>query len=318
MTAASPGPAMTAVDWALLFALSLLWGGAYFFNGVAVLELPTFTIVLARVGGGALTLLLALRLLGHALPRGGRIWVAFFAMALLNNVLPFSLIVYGQAFIASGVASILNATMPVFTVVVAHWLTADEKMTGGRLAGVVIGFIGVAVLMGGEAIFALADGVIGQLACLAAALAYALAAIYGRRFRAMGVAPVAAATGQVIASTVILTPVALFIDTPWRLPTPSLATIGALAGVAVLSTGFGYLAYFRLLASAGAANTSLVTMLIPVSAILLGAAFLGEIVTANQLLGMAIIGLALAAIDGRPLAFLRRGMGGGGRQANKL
>ena len=142
-------------------------------------------------------------------------------MALLNNVLPFSLIVWGQAHIASGVASILNATTPLFTVVVAHWLTSDERITAQRLTGVITGFAGVAIMIGAEAAETLGLDVMGQVACLGAALSYAFAAIYGRRFQALGVKPMATATGQVVMAAVVLTPLALVVDQPWTLPVPS-------------------------------------------------------------------------------------------------
>lgn len=297
---------MTAKEWGLLIFLSLLWGGAYFFNGVAVRELPTFSVVAVRVVGGALTLLIVLRALRLPLPRAPAAWRMFLVMGLLNNVAPFSLIVWGQAHIAAGVASILNATTPLFTVVVAHWLTTDEKLTGAKAVGVVVGFLGVAAMIGGDAVLALGDGVAGQIACLGAALSYAFAAIYGRRFRRMGVAPLAGATGQVTASALVLTPLALAIDRPWTLASPSAEVWGALAGIAVLSTALGYIVYFRLLATAGAGNAMLVTMLIPASAILLAALFLGETLGANHFVGLALIGAGLAAIDGRPVGFLRR------------
>lgn len=291
---------MSPFEWALLLTLAAIWGGAYFFNGVATAELPTFVIVLGRVGGGAIGLLIVLRVIGQALPRDMGMWRAFFAMALLNNVMPFSLIVWGQAHIAAGVASILNATTPLFTVLIAHWLTSDERMSGPRLTGVIVGFAGVAVMIGTDAAETLGADILGQTACLAAALSYAFAAIYGRRFRAMGMAPMTAATGQVVAASVILAPLALMIDQPWSLPQPSLGAVAAIIGLALLCTTLGYLLYFRILATAGATNVSLVTLLIPVTAILLGWMFLDETLAARHWIGMGLIALGLAAIDGRP------------------
>jgi len=302
MAAARPAinKPMTPLEWGLLFTLSIVWGGSYFFNAIAVRELPTFTVVMGRVGLAALILLIAMRALGKKMPTDKKIWAAFFGMALLNNVIPFSLIVWGQAHIASGVASILNATTPLFTVVVAHVLTGDEKLTPGRLAGVVVGLIGVTVLIGGDALRTLGIDVVAQLACLAGALSYAFAGVFGRRFRRLGVTPMATATGQVTASSVLLLPVMAVVDQPWTLPVPNLDAIGALIGVAAISTALGYVLYFRILATAGATNLLLVTFLLPVSAILLGVAVLGEVLSDKHLLGMAFIGLGLAAIDGRP------------------
>lgn len=298
--------AMTAYEWGLLLLLSVLWGGSYFFTGVAVQELPTFSIVVARVGGAAIALILVMRLIGLKLPLTARVWRAFFAMGLLNNVVPFCCIVWGQAHIAAGVASILNATTPLFTVVVAHFLTDDEKLTSGKVAGVVIGIAGVTAMIGGDAVAALGYGVAGQVACLAAALSYAFAAIYGRRFRGLGLNPIAGAAGQTSASTLTLLPLLLIIDQPWSIPMPSAEAWAALAGIATLSTALAYIVYFRLLATAGATNAMLVTMLVPASAILLGVLVLGETLGANHMIGLGLIIIGLGVLDGRPLVFLRR------------
>jgi drug/metabolite transporter (DMT)-like permease len=291
---------MTALEWATLITLAAVWGGAFFFNAVAVKELPVFTIVVARVVLAALVLVAVLKVAGIRMPSDRRVWIAFFGMGLLNNAIPFSLIVWGQQHIASGVASILNASTPLFTVVLAHVLTSDEKLTGGRILGVLAGLAGVAIMIGGDAARALGTNVVAQLACVAAAVSYGFAGIFGRRFRAMGVAPMATAAGQLIASSILLLPMMLMLDRPWSLAAPSLNAIVALIGIATLSTAFAYVLFFRLLATAGASNTSLVTLLIPVSAILLGMIFLGEMLELRHIVGMAMIALGLAAIDGRP------------------
>jgi drug/metabolite transporter (DMT)-like permease len=297
---------MNPLEWAMLIALATVWGGSFFFNGVAVRELPVFTVVVARVTLAALILLVILKLTGEAMPTARRVWAAFFGMGLLNNVVPFSLIVWGQQHIASGVASILNASTPLFTVLLAHVLTRDEKLTTGKLAGVMIGFAGIAMMIGLDALQSLGSGVVAQLACLAGAISYALAGIFGRRFRAMGISPMATATGQVIASSALLLSVMLVVDRPWQLSAPGAATVGAVLGVAAISTAFAYVLYFRILATAGATNLLLVTFLIPVSAILLGIMFLDETLLPKHIFGMALIGIGLAAIDGRPLNALRR------------
>lgn len=290
---------MSGRDWALLLALAVLWGGSFFFNGVAVRELPSFTLVWLRVAIAAAALLAIVRLSGQRMPTAPRVWAAFFGMGLLNNVLPFVLIVWGQHRIGSGLASILNATTPLFTVLLAHVLTRDERLTGPKLAGVVIGFAGAAVMIGPAALRAFGADTMAQLACLAGALSYGFAGIFGRRFRRMGVSPLATAAGQVSASTVLLLPLMLLVDAPWRLPAPGLATWGAVIGIALLSTALAYVLYFRILASAGATNLVLVTFLIPVSAILLGVLFLHEELLGRHIAGMGLIGLGLVAIDGR-------------------
>jgi drug/metabolite transporter (DMT)-like permease len=292
---------MNGAEWGLMILLSVVWGGSFFFNQVAVAELPPLSVVAARVAGAAVILLVVLRALGLRLPRERRIWAAFLMMGLLNNAIPFTLIVWGQTQIASGVAAILNASTPVFAVIFAHFLTADEPLTGRRLGGVLLGLGGVALMIGGSAVEALGGEVVAKVAVLGAAVSYALAGIFGRRFRAMGAAPMATATGQLVMSSLILIPLALLVDRPWTLPMPSGAAIGALAGVAAFSTALAYVIYFRLLSTAGATNLLLVTLLVPVTAILLGVAFLGEGLLPRHVVGMALIGAGLAAIDGRLL-----------------
>ncbi|RXV62716.1 EamA family transporter [Roseovarius sp. A46] len=299
---------MSALEWGMLLALATVWGGSFFFNEVAVRDLPVLSVVVGRVALAALILMAILRLRGERLPRGRRIWVAFACMGLMNNALPFSLIVWGQQHIASGVASILNAATPLFTVLLAHVLTRDERMTGGKISGVLIGFAGVAVMIGMGALRDLGVHVAAQLLCLMAAVSYALAGIFGRRFRGMGVSPMATATGQVIASSLILLPLALIVDRPWGLAPPGIAAIGALIGVATLSTALAYTLYFRILATAGATNLLLVTFLVPASAILLGTLILGEVLLLRHMMGMALIGAGLAAIDGRPWRMLTRAL----------
>ncbi|HEX6121188.1 MAG TPA: DMT family transporter [Dongiaceae bacterium] len=290
---------MGPFDWCLLLFLSLLWGASFFYAAVALKELPPLTIVLLRVAIAALTLHIVLRLVGVRFPWDGKSWRAFFGMGLLNNAIPFCLIVWGQTHVASGLASILNATTPFFTIIVAHFLAADERLTKNRLLGVLIGLVGVVVLIGPQALSGLGKDVSGQLAIVGAAISYAFAGVFGRRFRRMGIPPLATATGQVTASSLLLLPIVLLVDRPWDLAMPGTAVWLAILGTALLSTALGYVVYFRLLASAGAVNLLLVTFLIPPSAIVLGVFLLGEHLQATDFLGMALIGLGLAAIDGR-------------------
>ncbi len=296
---------MGAQEWAMLLILSVLWGGSYFFIGVAVKELPPLTIMMLRVGCAALTLHLVIRLMGQWMPRDPKVWLAFGGMGLLNNVIPQTLIVWGQTQIPSGLASILNATTPLFAVLVAHFFTGDEKMTGKKFAGVIVGFIGVAIMIGPAALSGLGNNIWAQLAILLASVFYAVSGVYGRRFKQMGVTPMMTATGQLTASTLMLTPVALLVDHSWTLTQPSLAAWTAIAGLAILSTALAYLIFFRILASSGATNLLLVTFLIPVSAVFLGSLFLSEQLEAKHFVGMALIGLGLAAIDGRLLALAK-------------
>jgi|SRR6185369_12354487 len=296
-------PKMGATDWLLLLLLSALWGGSFFFFKVLVDALPPFTVVLGRVGFAAVILhawlLIRRDPMPHPISGSPRLWGQFLVMGLLNNVIPFSLIVFGETRISSGLASILNALTPVFGVLAAHLLTANEKLTWARGAGVLLGFAGVAILTGPDSLRAagtVAD-LIGEGACLLAALSYAFAGIYGRRFR--GIPPLKVATGQVTGSTLILLPLVAIFEQPWSLPMPGLAVWFAFGGIALLSTVFAYVLYFRILATAGATNLLLVTFLLPVSAVVLGWAALGEHLAPTAFLGMAVIGLGLACIDGR-------------------
>lgn len=298
---------MRTTDWLLLLFLGLLWGGSFFFAAVALAELRPFTIVLSRVGIAALALWLLMGLLRRRMPRDRASWRAFFIMGALNNAVPFSLIVWGQSHIASGLAAILNAMTPLFAMVLAHLVTVDERLTAGKLVGVLCGLVGVIVVVGPDALGGLGAGVLSEVACLAAALCYACAALFGRRFRRMGIDPFATAAGQVTASTALLLPIALLVDRPWLLPLPGATVWGALLSSALLCTALGYVVYFRLLASAGATNLLLVTFLIPVSAILLGALILGEQLAPRHFLGLALIALGLAATDGRLVACVAAG-----------
>ncbi len=220
-------------------------------------------------------------------------------MGALNNAFPFSLIFWGQTHIASGLASILNATNSLFTVVIAHLLTDDEKMTGAKVAALLAGIAGVGVLIGPSAFAQPNDGLWGGLACLGAALSYAFAGIYGRRFRTMGVAPLDAAAGQVTTSSLLILPIMLSVEQPWNGALPTVTVWAALAALALLSTALAYVLYFRILAAAGATTLLLVTFLIPVTSILLGAVFLQERLEPRHFAGMALIGLGLMVIDGR-------------------
>jgi drug/metabolite transporter (DMT)-like permease len=299
---------MNGTAWALLLALSILWGATFFFWKVLVEHLPPFTVVFGRVGIAACVLILVLAIRGETLPMTRAAWSRFLVMAALNNAIPFALIAYGEIAIASGLASILNATTPVFTVLVAHALTDDEKLTPLRVLGVGLGVVGVVVLVWPDMLpGGLTGNVLGELACLLAAVTYAFAGVYGRRFS--GMPAITAATGQLAAASLLMLPLVLIVDQPWQLPAPPMTTWAALIGTAVLSTAAGYPVYFRLLAVAGATNLLLVTFLLPISTLLLGALFLHEAITPPALTGVALIGAGLAAIDGRlvPRLALRGG-----------
>lgn len=297
---------MSAREWSLLVLLSVLWGATFFFTGVALRELPPFTLMALRVGIAALTLLMVLRAMGLRLPRNAAVWRAFAVMGLINGVVPFSLLMWSQTEIPSALAAILNATTPLSTAVVAHAFTDDEKLTANRIAGVLVGLVGVAVTIGPDALKGFSAGLVAQLAAVGATISYAFGSVYGRTFRRLGVAPLPTATGQMIMASVIAVPIALAFDRAWLLPMPGIETWLAVVAIAVPSTAVAFIVYFRLLATAGATNLVLVTFLIPVSAILLGVLVLGERLDLKHIVGMALIGAGLAVIDGRIFARLRR------------
>lgn len=297
-------------EWAMLLTLSVLWGGSFFFVEIAVRALAPLTVVTLRVGLAAVALWLFAFAAGLKPPRSAKVWVAFAGMGLCNNVVPFTLIAWAQTEIDSGLASILNATTPLFTVLVAGALLADERLSARKMLGVLIGLCGVIVIIGPGALAEIGAAVLAQIAVLGGALAYAFAGVFGRRFKAMGVDPVITAAGQVTASSLILAPIALAVGPlPATGVTPGVWL--AVIGLALLSTAIAYILYFRILSTAGATNLLLVTFLIPVSAILLGIIVLGEALAMTHIAGMALIGLGLSAIDGR---LWRQRLGGSRRR----
>ena len=297
---------MGARDWAMLLLLSFLWGGSFFFISVAVSELPPFTLVTMRVGLAAVTLWLVLLVSGYPIPKSPEVWRAFVMMGLLGNALPFSLIAWGQTHFGAGLASIINATTPIFTILIAGAFLSDEHITPRKMLGVTAGLAGVIALIGPSALLELGTNTMAQLAVIGAAVSYSCATVFGRRFKAMGISPLDTAVGQVTASTIILLPVVWFIDKPLQLANPSLQVWLAILALAIFSTAFAYILFFRILSSSGATNVVLVTFLAPVTASLLGWLMLDEQLQAKHFIGMACIGLGLAIIDGRLWARLRR------------
>lgn len=292
---------MSLTDIVTLVVLSILWGGSFFFIEVLVDYLPPLTIVTCRVGLAAMALWGLVAILKLPVPKTGQHWTALFIVGLLNNALPFCLITWGQTEISSGLASILNATTPFFTVIVAGFLLADERISSHKIAGVICGVIGTVVLIGPGALQGMSGSILGQMAVMGAAISYAVVGVYARRFKAWGISPLIIATGQVTMAALMLLPLALWFDRPWDLPAVPVVAIGAMMGLAFLSTVVAYILYFRLIASAGATNAALVTFLIPISAILLGVSLLGESFTALEAMGMALIGAGLLIMDGRIL-----------------
>lgn len=294
---------MSGFEWSLLAALSLLWGGSFFFVQLAVGHFPAFTIVFLRVSLAALALGFVLWATNTRFPKGWAVWRALLVMGFLNNALPFSFFVLAQGETGSALAAILNATTPLFTLLVAHLGTSDERLNGAKLVGLAVGFGGVVVMMGGAALTGSSTTVFAQAGCLGAALCYAIASVWGLRFKRLSVPPLATAFGMLASSTCMLLPLVLVVDQPWTWPAPGaepgLTPVAAILGLALLSTSLAYLIYFRLLASAGAVNLALVTFLIPVSAIGLAVLVLDETLALRHVVGMGLIGVGLLVIDGR-------------------
>jgi drug/metabolite transporter (DMT)-like permease len=288
-------------DWATLITLALIWGGAFLFIGIAVRHVPPLTYVALRltVAAGAMWIYLKLSRQRLGLPR--QVWGSILLLALLNNALPFTLFGWSQQHIASGLAAILNATTPIWGVIVAHFLTRDERMSPRKVAGVLLGVAGVVTMIGPSLLANIGTGAVAQLACITASLCYALAAVWARRFKGLGLSPMSVTTGQLTAGAAMMLPVALIVDQPWTRAFPPLSAWGAIIALALMCTAFGYVMYFRLIDSSGATNALLVTLLVPPVAILLGAAFLGETLALQDFVGLGLIAFGLAAIDGRLL-----------------
>ena len=301
-------PRPTPHHWGLLLLLSVIWGGSFLFMAVAAPHLPATTVVLARVVVAAPILWLAAAATGTAAaPTRGRV-AAWAVMGLLNNALPFTLIVVAQHFITSGLSAVVQAATPLATALLAHALTQDERLTRAKLAGVVTGVVGVAVLSG-AGFGATRAELTGIGLMLAVCVLYGLANIHGRRFRRLGVAPYAAAAGQTTAAALVLLPFVLVVDRPWTLPAPPATVWLALAALGLLCTALAYALYFRVLAEAGATNAALVTLLVPVSATILGAVVLGETLLPRHGYGMVLVALALVLMDGRLPALAARQLG---------
>lgn len=293
---------MNSNQWGLLVILSLFWGGSFFFIEIALRDFQPFTLVSLRISIAAIILVGIVYLGGKRLPASLKTWMGYLIMGLLNNAIPFTLIVWGQTRIESGVASILNATTPIFTVLLAHFLTADERLTVSKSIGVLVGFMGVYLMMKPELSVGFSWRSLGQAAVLAAALSYGFAGIFGKRFK--NIPAIINSAGMLLCSSIIMLPLAIIIDAPWGVR-PSFEALSAVLGIAVISTAAAYLLYFHLLAAVGATNVLLVTFLIPVSALLLGVGVLGEVIKIVEYAGMGSIFLGLIIIDGRALRWVR-------------
>jgi drug/metabolite transporter (DMT)-like permease len=290
---------MTARTWLHLFVLSLLWGATFFFAAVALKELPPLTLVFSRVAIAAMILVPVALVAGYRFPGAVSGWKPFIGMAILNNILPFSLIFAGQTRIASGLAAVLNAATPLSTLLIAR-LFGGETLIASKVAGVLVGLVGVAILIGPDAMGAGNTDVLGMLLVLAGTVSYGFSALWGKRLR--GTPPLLSSAAQLTCSSLILLPVAGLYDRIWALTLPTTPAILAVLALAMLSTALAYVIFFRILVESGPQDANLVTLLIPPSAIALGVIVLGETLSMRQIIGALVIASGLLVIDGRLLA----------------
>ena len=295
---------MSATVWGAISLLSLLWGVSFFFTEVALESVPPFSIVTARVALAMVMLWIFILARGYTIPRDPKVWLALAVMGLINNAIPFSLIVWGQQNLSSGLASILNATTPLFAVLVAGFALADERPSKQKMMGVIIGFFGVVIMIGADAFFNLSLNIWPYAALLCATFFYACASAWGRRFARMRIAPIIASAGQLTIASLLLIPLSIIYDRPWEMALPAAKVWLALLSLAFFSTALAFVIYFWILQRAGAVNVLLVTLLVPVWAIFLGLFVLKEQLESQHLLGLGCIMLGLVIIDGRLLSYL--------------
>jgi drug/metabolite transporter (DMT)-like permease len=284
-------------NWIMLIVLGTIWGGSFLFAKVAVAEIPPFVLVFFRVSSACAVLLLVLWYQGILAKLSLSLAIPFLIMGILNNAIPFSLLFLGQTEIGAGLASILNAMTPDFTVLVAGVLVKQESLNSNKIAGVLLGVLGVAIMLSSSLSGVANDPVWAQLSCLGAAVSYACAATYARRFKA--VQPQVAATGQLLGSSLIMLPIAIYFGSGWSFSETSMTAWANVFALGVFATALAYLIFFQLLSEAGATNASLVTLIVPASALLFGWLILGENLSMLQLGGFAVLLLGLVVLDGR-------------------
>ena len=296
---------MGPAEWVMLLVLAVVWGCAFFFYKLLdEAGVPPFTIVAGRVGVAALVLLPVLAATGRRLPTSPKALVAFVILGLTNNVLPFALLIVSEKQIDSGLASVFNASTPIFTALIAQVALHDEKLTPARITGIVLGLIGVTLLMGPSVLRGFDPTSLAQLACIGAAVSYGIALVYARRLRPLNIDPLVLTTGQLLGATAISVPLALALEHPWALPPFGPAAWWSWLGLALPGTAIAYVLYFRIMDVAGATNASTVTFLAPIVATLLGTLVLGENLAPTTVVGMLVIFAGLAALDGRVLRLL--------------
>lgn len=295
-------PKLDGTGWLFIGILSILWGGAFFLIEVGLRSYPPTTLVFLRLALAVPPMWIATRMMGERLPREPRVWGLLAVVGALNCALPFVLFFWGQQYLDSGYASILNATTPLWGVITAHFLTQDEKATPARIIGVLIGMAGIVIMVGPAAMKGLSHNLLAQIACIISTIFYSFAAIYGRRLSQTELTPMAVATGQTMMAALMMAPIVAVIEQPWAMAAPRLDSTLAGITLALFSTALAYTLYFRLIDRSGASNAQLVAFLMPILAVILGIAFLGESLSGGQISGAALIAVGLAILDGRLVA----------------
>lgn len=293
----TPQRTMSITDWAMLGLCALFWGSAYTFNKVTIAEIPVFTVTGVRLVIAAAFLYVLARLNGVRMPTSWADWAPFFVFTLFSNVFPFLLVLYGQKSTASGLAAVLGATTPLFLIILAHYFTHDERLEVRKLIGVIVGLLGVAVVVGASLLEGWSGSVAAKLALVSAALLYAVGAIYSKRLARHP--PLVISTLQMTCGAIIMVPAMLIYDQPWTQSLPSKQAIGALLATAIFGSALASYTYFQVFRRAGAVNTMLVTLLVPVTPIIIGAFLFGERLLLREIIGALIIAGALLIIDGR-------------------
>ena len=295
---------MLSANLFLLFLLATLWGPSFLFIKVAVAEIPPLTMVTIRVGLAALLLYLFLRLRGGRLPDLGRLWLHFAALGLLAHAIPFTLISWGEIYVDSAVAAILNGTTPLFTMLIAHYAIADERMSWSKLAGMLLGFQGLLFLVWPAIASGFQVSTGGIVAVTLASCSYGFAMVYARKYLRT-LPSLVAPTAQLLVATIYMIPLALYFERPFSLSWPSLQAVGSLVALAVIGTAMAFVVYYKIIEVAGATYLSMVTYILPVFGVLLGVLILNEQLTWNAYVGCGLILSGVMVVNGR-LPLLRR------------
>lgn len=303
-TAPPSAPIMGATEYGLIVLQSMLWGSTFFFVALVGPGMEPMTMSVVRLIPAVAILLIVVAAFGLRQPASLRDWGLFTVLAAFNNVIPFLLITYAQREVTGGIAAVFNATAPLFSLMFAALILPNEPLSWRRLAGIVIGIAGVAVLIGAAEA---ASSLSAKVMLLAAASCYAIANVVTRLYFSNIYPPFVVASAQMSASLVLATALALAIEQPWTLPTPAIGTIGLVMVMGVLGSAFASLCHFTVLKRAGPTNALLVTIILPMTPIVLGTLFLGDHFTLRDGIGAAIIAASLIVIDGRLLRrFSRR------------